>query len=177
MKKPRRAGGAPPLNINSMMDMMTIILVFLLKSYSAEDISVAPSDNLSLPFSTAEKAPKLAVNLVVEKGVIIVDGKPVLQLTTKDDPSKPGQTMPSLPEEAVTGGQLISALFDVLQQKAADAKALGDRAGGNADMGFKGQILLQVDRDMPFNVVRSVMYTAGQAQFGEFKFVVVKLGD
>jgi biopolymer transport protein ExbD len=65
----------------------------------------------------------------------------------------------------------------VLQQKAADAKALGERAGSKADMGFKGQILLQVDRDMPFNVVRSVMYTAGQAQFGEFKFVVVKLGD
>lgn len=177
MKKPRRTETPGPLNINSMMDMMTIILVFLLKSFSSEDVSVAPSDNLQLPFSTAQAAPKLAVNLVVEKNQVIVDGKPILQLGTADDPSKPGSKVPAVPETELQG-QLLPKLFDVLQQKATDAKALGERAGGaNKDLGFKGQILMQVDKDMPFNVVRTVMYTAGQAQFGEFKFVVIKLHD
>lgn len=177
MKKPRRGDSPGPLNINSMMDMMTIILVFLLKSYSSEDVSVAPSDNLQLPFSTAEASPKLAVNMVVEKNQVIVDGKPILQLGTADDPTKPGSKVPAVPETELQG-QLMPKLFDVLQQKATDAKALGERAGGtNKDLGFKGQILMQVDKDMPFNVVRTVMYTAGQAQFGEFKFVVVKLNE
>jgi biopolymer transport protein ExbD len=53
MKKARRQEVDTSLNINSMMDMMTIILVFLLKSYSASDVSVAPSDDLTLPFSLA----------------------------------------------------------------------------------------------------------------------------
>jgi len=42
---------------------------------------------------------------------------------------------------------------------------------------FKGRLLLQCDREIPFSLLREVMYTAGQAQFGEFKFVVYKEGD
>ena len=41
-RKLRRQSDDAGLNITSMMDMMTIILVFLLKSYSTDDVSVAP---------------------------------------------------------------------------------------------------------------------------------------
>ena len=53
---------------------MTIILVFLLKSYSTEDIQIAPSDNLPLPVSSSKKPPELAVNAVVSKVAITVEG-------------------------------------------------------------------------------------------------------
>ena len=79
-KKQRRGDNEAGLTITSMMDMMTIILVFLLKSYSTEDISVAPSDDLIIPVSSAKKAPKLAVNLVVSRMEIVVDGGWVLDL-------------------------------------------------------------------------------------------------
>ena len=62
MKKPRRGTVTDELNITSMMDMFTIILVFLLKSYSTEDSSVASSGDLELPISTTMVKPKLAVN-------------------------------------------------------------------------------------------------------------------
>ena len=65
MKKARRPGAGAELNITSMMDMMTIILVFLLKSYSTQDISVAPSEDLELPVSTVKKNPEMAVNLLL----------------------------------------------------------------------------------------------------------------
>ena len=45
------------LNITSMMDMMTIILVFLLKSFGENAITVKPSDKMRLPFSNAEIQP------------------------------------------------------------------------------------------------------------------------
>ena len=160
------------LNINSMMDMMTIILVFLLKSYSTTDVSVAPSENLQLPFSSAEKAPEMSVNLVVEKGQLVVDGVPVMALTKVPDPDKPGKDTVAVPEDEMRG-QTITKLYDRLLEKAEAAKKLGD-SSGNPDLAFKGRILLQVDKDMPFSVLRSVMYTAGQAQFGEFKFVLYK---
>jgi biopolymer transport protein ExbD len=54
-KVSRRNDGVGGLNITSMMDMMTIILVFLLKSYSTDDPGVAPSDDLAIPISTALK--------------------------------------------------------------------------------------------------------------------------
>ncbi|MEL6347959.1 MAG: biopolymer transporter ExbD, partial [Myxococcota bacterium] len=89
-KKARRQNVDADLNINSMMDMMTIILVFLLKSYSTSDVSIAPSDDLQLPTSSAKKAPELAVNMVVTKNQLVVDGVPVLNLTLKPGASTSG---------------------------------------------------------------------------------------
>ena len=173
MKKARRSQGGDELNITSMMDMMTIILVFLLKSYSTSDVSVAPSDNLQLPTSTAQKQPELAVNLVVAKNQLVVDGVPVMALTQVPDDERPGQNMIAVPEDELRGN-VISKLYDRLLEKAEAAKALGSKSA-KGEFEFKGRILLQVDRDMPFSVLRTVMYTAGQAQFGEFKFVVYKM--
>jgi biopolymer transport protein ExbD len=74
LKKARRREDAAGLNITSMMDMMTIILVFLLKSYSTQDISVAPSEDLELPTFIVQKAPEMVVSVVVSKSKIVVDG-------------------------------------------------------------------------------------------------------
>lgn len=145
------------MNITSLMDIMTIILVFLLKSYSTEDIQITPSDDLTLPASSSKKPPKLAVNAVVSKTGIMVDGVKVVDV------------MGSSVGEEYKRGTMISPLFDSLKEKADAAKAIADRSPANP---FTGRILLQVDKDIPFALVREVMYTAGQAQFGEFKFVV-----
>ena len=58
MPKRRAQPVEAKLNITSLMDIMTIILVFLLKSYSTEDIQIAPSDDLRLPSSSAQKPPE-----------------------------------------------------------------------------------------------------------------------
>jgi len=172
LKKARRAGKGADLNITSMMDMMTIILVFLLKSYSTQDISVAPSEDLELPVSTVQKAPETAVNVVVSKKNIVVDGVPILSLETVPDPDNPGQSKLQVPEDQ-RSGQLIGALEEELSKKADTAKNIGEQSG-SAEHEFKGRLLVQCDKKLPFEILRQVMYTAGQAQFSEFKFVVYK---
>lgn len=168
--KSRRQTEDGGLNITSMMDMMTIILVFLLKSYSTDDISVAPSKDLQVPISTAEKAPKLAVNVVVSQSEIVVDGERVLALERQTNSA--GADVAAVPESEKRG-QLINALYDRLLEKAETAKDLAMRTGGD-DFEFKGEILLQCDKRLPFSIIREVMFTAGQAQFGNFRFVVIK---
>ena len=144
------------LNITSLMDIMTIILVFLLKSYSTEDIQIAPSENLLLPVSASDKPPMLAVITVISKIAITVDGVDVVLVS--------GNQV----GEQDKRGTLITPLFDALKAAADQAKANAATTGGK----FDGQLLLQCDRDIPFSLVREVMYTAGQAQFAKFKFVV-----
>ena len=173
LKKARRSKQKSDLNITSMMDMMTIILVFLLKSYSTQDISVAPSEDLELPVSTVDKAPEMAVNLVVTKSRIVVDGVQVLSLTTAPDPDNPGQERVIVPEDEKRG-QLINTLHEALLDKAESAKNLGTQSGSD-EHAFKGRLLIQCDKKLPFSILREVMYTAGQAQFSEFKFVVYKM--
>jgi hypothetical protein len=170
-KASRRGGSSDELNITSMMDMMTIILVFLLKSYSTDDISVAGNDDLILPISSALKPPKLAVNVVVSQADILVDGEPVVRLEEVVD-EETGQPKIQIPPGAKRGSKIID-LFDKLVSKAETSKGLGDRLGDD-EFGFKGQVLMQCDKRLPFSVIREVMYTAGQAQFGEFRFVVIK---
>lgn len=172
LKQARRPTNDGGLNITSMMDMMTIILVFLLKSYSTQDISVAPSEDLELPVSTVKKAPEVAVNVVVSKKNVVVDGVPVLNLEHVPDEDNPGQKKLQVPEDELNG-QLIESLLDELEQKAKTAKELGQQTGSD-EHSFKGRLLIQCDKKLPFEVLRQVMYTAGQAQFSEFKFVVYK---
>jgi biopolymer transport protein ExbD len=157
---PRRKGPEEAkLNITSLMDIMTIILVFLLKSYSTEDIQIAPSDDLRLPVSTSSKPPQLAVNTVISKVGIIVDGVKVVDVSG------------GVVGDEYKRGTLIQPLFDTLKEKADEAKAIAE---ARASVDFTGRLLLQIDRDIPFALVREVMYTGGQAQFAEFKFVVYK---
>jgi biopolymer transport protein ExbD len=172
LKKARRAVEPASLNITSMMDMMTIILVFLLKSYSTQDISVAPSEDLELPISTVKKAPEMAVNVIVSKKNIVVDGVPIVGLEKVPDADNPGQSKLQIPEDQ-RNGQLIDSLLDELSKKADTAKDIGKQSGSE-EHAFKGRLLIQCDKKLPFEVLRQVMYTAGQAQFSEFKFVVYK---
>ena len=120
-KEKRRVPEADELNITSMMDMMTIILVFLLKSFSATEVTVTPSSNLKLPMSVADKQPSVALNVVVAKDAIIVDNKRILNLEAYDDPSYPGQKMYRIPQSERPGGgfdvpSLGVAFQDVVSQ-------------------------------------------------------------
>ena len=62
------------LNITSMMDMFTIILVFLLKSYSASpEAAVSLSSEITLPSSSSDKPPIAAVSVVVTQKQVLID--------------------------------------------------------------------------------------------------------
>src|ERR1039457_7491779 len=69
------------LNITPMMDMMTIILVFLLKSFTSSATLVNLDNNLSLPPSQTRLAPKQAVPVTITKRVVLVEGEAVAPIT------------------------------------------------------------------------------------------------
>src|SRR5688572_3743340 len=76
------------LNIMPMMDMMTIILVFLLKTFSGTTSAITFDANLQPPQSTTQLSPREAVTLTVTKKWILVDGDGVAPVTAgKVDPS------------------------------------------------------------------------------------------
>ena len=70
------------LNMNSMMDMMTIILLFLLKSYSTEGALVTPSEQLRLPQSVQGEKPKKELSVSVASELILVNN---VVVATVDD--------------------------------------------------------------------------------------------
>lgn len=160
------------LNLTSMMDLFTIILTFLLNSLATTDVSVRPSAELQLPFASSAEPVELAVNVVVTREQILVDGAPVVPLVAVPDQARPGVLSVDVPGSARASG-VIQPLLSALVERAELARRLGE-ASGREDHTFKGRVLLQCDRELPYALVRDVMLTAGQAGFGEFQFVVYK---
>lgn len=83
--KALRRGGdkKTTLNLTSMIDMFTILLVFLLKSYSADGQLVTVSDQLILPKARMEKKVELKLEIQVNNHYIVVDGDPVVTVTAE----------------------------------------------------------------------------------------------
>src|SRR3954447_26751447 len=76
------------LNITPMMDMMTIILVFLLKSFSSSASTITFDSNLQVPKSSTQLKTKLALNVTITKKVILVEGDAIAPVNQgKVDPT------------------------------------------------------------------------------------------
>jgi biopolymer transport protein ExbD len=81
---PRAASNVP---LTSLVDMMTILLVFLLCSFSVDGQIVTPSADLELPPSSSEVPARPAVNVEVTTAGVNYDGRQVATLAdlTGDD--------------------------------------------------------------------------------------------
>src|SRR5512145_3338883 len=81
-KKAHRKGEGKniDININSLLDVLSVILVFLMKSYSSATVQVKPSKELQPPFTRSGEAAVDATAITVTLKNILVDDAPVLTL-------------------------------------------------------------------------------------------------
>jgi biopolymer transport protein ExbD len=90
----RGRGKKAELTLTSMIDMFTILVVFLLQSFSSEGQIVTLSDALTLPQSHSENPVKLKLEIQVNSMVIVVDGDPVVAVN--QDLLSTGNSIPAL---------------------------------------------------------------------------------
>src|SRR6188472_2153731 len=81
------------LNITAMLDLMTIILVFMLKSMAASSAAIPQSKDLSLPASVmVAEASQEGVVVVISKSQILVgdDPNPIVLLPSREQLAQSG---------------------------------------------------------------------------------------
>ena len=164
-KRPKKARGEHheyPLNITAMMDMMTIILVYLLKSYSSDPGSVQTSEDLKLANSSTRFRSEEAVPVAVTKKGILVNDKNVA-------PVKDGKVPAEYKKGQDNTSYIITPLLTAMKAEAEKQKYI---AKNNANKEFKGLALIIGDKSIPYRLITEVMYTVGLAEFGQYKFVV-----
>ena len=152
------------LNIMLMLDMMTIILVFFLKSFSVSVENISLGDDLMLPTSDSDVKPHQAVQVTITKKAIVVEGDPVAAV-------KRGAVDASVKRDGASG-YLINPLLTVLQKHGTRLKKIEKLTGGK--MKFKGELVLVADQGLPYRLISEVLYTAGQAEFGKYRLLVLK---
>lgn len=175
------------LQLTSMMDMLIILLVFLLKSYSTSTVSFATSPSIRLPSSNAVEQPANSTNLVIEPTAITVDGQKIIDFAA----SVSAATGSPVTAENATyeidrvlmadSGRRILPLYDALVKVREQSELLASKASWHDKDGktieppkFSGTLIIHADKAVRYDLLRKVMYTAGAAQFKVFKLVTSK---
>jgi biopolymer transport protein ExbD len=164
-RKAREAAGEiRELNIVAMMDMMTIILVFLLKSYQASAINVNMGADLTIPHSTTQLHPQENISITVSLKEVAVNDRRVADVQGG-----------LIPATAKDGGRadafFVGSVYEALKKEVEKQKTI---ARWNKDAPFTGRVNVIADRGIPYRTLMDVLYTAGQAELGEYKFMVLK---
>jgi biopolymer transport protein ExbD len=133
--------------------MFTILLVFLLKSFSAEGEILTVAKDMQLPESTAKTPPQSTPILMITNEWIILDGNPVEKIS----------------DVVADKNIVITKLLTQLQKLRTFSESLGAL---DVNMGFKGNITIQGDKEIPFQVLKKVMFTCGQVGFNNMLLAV-----
>jgi biopolymer transport protein ExbD len=143
------------LQLTSMMDVMTIILVFLIKQIDTEGNLVTSAPNLQLPNSTSTQAPtEVSLQVIVGHDWVLVDGQQLEQTEIV-------RSQDSL---------IVGKVSEVLKEKR-DIEKQAKLAAGEVDEGG-GNVIVQIDKSTDYDIVYKVMATCGFSGFGNIAFAV-----
>jgi biopolymer transport protein ExbD len=170
----RRRNRAFGLQLTSMMDVLVIIVIFLLKNYGLSIMQVPQQDKLELPKSKATDVFGEGITLQIARDKIMIDNETVL--TFEGNPDDKKFAVPQNSMDTHNLGHGIFSIFDVLKKKKEDFDTLASRAPNPAEAAKKwtGDLLVQADKDAPYELIRNVMYTAGMAGYKQFRLTVQK---
>lgn len=155
-KKNAKQFSAPKLQITAMMDMFTIVLIFLLFSFSDKPETVNIDRELDLPQSTAKMDYSDTIKMVLSHENLKLNDTVVAQLENG--------RITGLKPDRLKDSDLFRKLSFYREEL--------DRAMENEKKG--NHILFFCDKRIPFKTINSVMKTAGMAGFPDFQFAVLR---
>lgn len=174
------------LNITAMMDMMTIILVFLLKGVSFSATTPPDTNSIELPKSSTTENAMDAVKVFITKTAVIVEDKKVAEikdgLVTQEFISPDnGYVVPNL--QAALKIELDKQIK--LAALAAAAGEVGPDGNKMLDVKF-GNLTLFGDNNTLYDTLMQVLYSSGgvvgnhpetgdPVGFSNFRLMVSKL--
>ena len=146
----------PKLMLTSMMDMFTIILIFLLFSFSENPEKLKLDQNLELPRSNTEASYNQAVKIVLTKTDLRVEDEPLAAVQNRQ----------------IVGLSPQNLTASVLYQR---LKAHRDKLPTEGDTtGNASHVLFLCDQSHAFKTINQVIKTAGMAGYPHFQFAVLE---
>jgi len=160
-RKKRRETGEMSLQITSMADIFTILLVFLLKGLSSDALQISPSNGTQLPNGINTVAlNEPAIQVEVSKDGILVEKDFVSALQdyhlSAKEMSRDG-TIPSLNER--------------LDKERARQKLI---AQSNDTVKIDSRAIILSDQKVPFATMKPVLRSLAAHGYSDIKFAVVK---
>lgn len=151
-----RRHGHTGLSLTSLMDILTCLLFFVLKSFVAGGEATVPPPGLTLPNSTADKQQHTSLVVAIQKDAIFVGGERVA--TVAEAEAADGMVIPPLAER-------VKAARDQMESLALQRGTMPEKSH---------LVTIQGDSDIEFRVLQKVMYTLDQGGFPDIALAVIK---
>jgi biopolymer transport protein ExbD len=151
-RRRKRRHGASHFALIPFIDMMTILVVFLL-AHTA-DVDILPNTkNISIPQSLSDRKPSAAVVVMVTKDAVLVDGKLVASIADFS--------------------ASVDPVFEPLKAALVAQNALALNGAQQSDIA-KREVTIMGDKDTPYSVLKKIMLTCSDAEYGKVSFAVVE---
>jgi biopolymer transport protein TolR len=148
----KRRHGASHFALIPFIDMMTILVVFLL-AHTA-DVDILPNTkNISIPQSLSDRKPNAAVVVMVTRDSVFVDGK--LVGSVAQVVANPGPVFAPLKAALMAQSDLILS-------------------GAQKIDISKREVTIMGDKGTPYSVLKKIMLTCSDAEYGKVSFAVVE---
>jgi biopolymer transport protein ExbD len=155
------------LNITAMMDMMTIILVFLLKSMSASSASIPQSQDLTMPKSIlTTEASQEGLAVLISKSHVVVDDVAVCPVPADATHGIEGKYKRSGPNDLY-----IVPLANALQSWRERDRQIRVATGKDPS---SSEAIIIADSGTPYRLLVEVLFTLGQTEFAKFHLMVLQ---
>jgi biopolymer transport protein ExbD len=153
----RRRSVDASLNVIPMVDIMTILVIFLLQQFSATGEVLYMQKDIRLPEARHGQAIEVAPVVAISGQVLVLSGSKVADLA--DIEKDPFLAIPALEERLRDERKR----WEFVHQNDPDR----DRA-------WTGEVNVQADEKVPFRVVKRVMYSAAQAGYPNVNFATLE---
>jgi biopolymer transport protein ExbD len=145
----KREREAVDVDITSLLDILTILLVFLLKSYNASDLKLDLQKGLEMADSDSKSMTRFA---------------PVVQINKEAKVFLNNKEIGRLP---------ASGVMPALTAKLKEEKARTEESNRTKKQQYNAELVnLVFDKDMDYAVVQRVMHDSALAGYSQFKFIV-----
>ena len=159
----------PALMLTSLLDMFTIILIFLIVSFDAENYDFKLNPDLKLPESTTRSILKPAVNIEITKEAVILEKKPVIKLTNRRAPQ------PYYDAQEIT--PLVTLLQAEFELRFGDAPVTQEpvMAGDDELDSREPIVVVQADKDLDYETLYLVLRSAAMAGFYKYRLATLRI--
>jgi biopolymer transport protein ExbD len=159
------------LNITAVLDMMTIILVFLLKGMASSSASIPQAKDMTLPTSiiTTEPAQE-GTSVLISKTQILVgdDTHPVVLLPGRDSLAQSG--IDAKYKRNGPNDLYIVPLANALQSARQTDKLIRQAKGIDAS---SSEAIVIADSTTPYRLLIEVLFTLGQSEYAKYHLMVL----
>lgn len=151
-KKRKKGSEEMSLQITSMADIFTIILVFLLKT-TASGINTINPAGAKLPMANGAEITKDTLKLEISRDSVLLDDKAVLSLTNFELPIT----------ELQEGGMSQTVYQEFMKKRTTKQEDTSNSA-----------LLVLADEDVPYSTLKTVLGSAANTGFVDLQLVVIE---